>query len=138
MYSNLEATLVEKERCIEDVTLVCLHGLVVRCPGFVHDLQNDPILAERAFQEAKRQQLIAIMANKQPQNEELKKKRKGLKAKQVEEVGPAPPVCQTPDVNQGEETPGQKNSNVNRKCSERVILIPVVHGLETLCWQEPS
>ena len=82
-------------------TMVCLRVLVVRCPGFLHEWQNEPIMAERAFLEAKKQ-LLAVIAKKQPHAGELKKKRRVPKTKQVEEVDPATPVCQTPDVNPGE------------------------------------
>ncbi|XP_060924573.1 cilia- and flagella-associated protein 70 [Limanda limanda] len=66
--------------------------------GFLHEWQNEPILAQRAFLEAKKH-LIAVIEKKQPQAAELKKKRKSHKTKHVEEVNTAAPVCQTPDVN---------------------------------------
>ncbi|XP_034434005.1 cilia- and flagella-associated protein 70 [Hippoglossus hippoglossus] len=87
--------------------------------GFLHEWQNEPILAQRAFLEAKKQ-LIAVMAKKQPQAGELKKKRRGLKTKQVGEVDTATPVCQSPDVNQDPEFVNQ-NSERHKESSAKSV-----------------
>nr|XP_019955065.1 PREDICTED: cilia- and flagella-associated protein 70 isoform X1 [Paralichthys olivaceus] len=67
--------------------------------GLFHEGQNESILAQRAFLEA-RKQLIADKAKKRAEAEEEKKKGRDLKNQEVEEVETAPPVCQSPDVNQ--------------------------------------
>ncbi|XP_062248907.1 cilia- and flagella-associated protein 70 [Platichthys flesus] len=88
--------------------------------GFLHEWQNEPILAQRAFLEAKKH-LIAVVEKKQPQAGDLKKKRKGLKTKQVEEVDTAAPVCQSPDENPDPEHVNQ-NSERHKESSAKSVI----------------
>lgn len=76
----------------------------VCCPGLLHESQNESILAERAFLEA-RSQLRAKEAKKQTWKEEVKKDREKDKEetnekKKQEEEEKATPACQSPTVDQ--------------------------------------
>ncbi|XP_023248869.1 cilia- and flagella-associated protein 70 [Seriola lalandi dorsalis] len=73
--------------------------------GLLHESQNQSILAERAFLEARRQ-LKADEAKEQAQREEEKKdrdKKNEEEKDQLEEVEAASPPCQSPTVNQAPE-----------------------------------